>query len=253
MTTPHGYRRVDLPIDRSDEVMDVDGWGFSFTPRRKEARALLDVFEYSRGRGIEIADAAHGEVGSLAAVHTSFAHDLRLPGGGSILTSGLTWVAVHPGHRRRGLLTSMLHDHFSRSLERGEVISTLTASEPPIYQRFGYGMASMTCRLQLPRGAALRPVPGADDLTIRLENADVAKHADAVRQVQSRMDRPGTMVTLADPILKDLFIDVPALRGGAERLRIAIVEDADGPAAYALFFRKTDWDNGHPNGATTIK
>jgi predicted acetyltransferase len=48
--------------------------------------------------------------------------------------------------------------------------------------------------------------------------------------------------------MRDLFIDPELWREGAERLRIAVVHDDEGPAAFAIFARKLGWTNGAPDG-----
>ena len=48
--------------------------------------------------------------------------------------------------------------------------------------------------------------------------------------------------------MRDLFIDPELWRDKSERLRIAVVFDADGPAAFATFKRTLNWDNGEPGG-----
>jgi predicted acetyltransferase len=251
MTMPPGYTAVSVSRDRAAEVLEVDSWGFAFTAKQVDAPHLAELFEFSRGRAIELTDSAQGADGSLVAVHTSLPYPMRVPGGATVLTSGLTWVAVHPAHRRKGLLTQMIADHFARSLDRGEVVSTLYAAEPEIYQRFGYGLGCPALALDLGRKPTLRDLPDASKLSIRLENADLNKHADAVRAVQRRMMRPGTMVELGDVQIQGLFMDLENWREGAERFRIAIVDDDQGPAAYAFFQRKQNQDD-FTSGTTTV-
>src|SRR5690606_16068119 len=83
---------------------------------------------------------------------------------------GLTWVGIHPDHRRRGLLTRLMKDHLHRVHERGEcAVAGLHASESAIYGRFGYGCASLDIKLTLGRGTELK-APTA-----------VAEAADAVQ------------------------------------------------------------------------
>ena len=66
----------------------------------------------------------------------------------------------------------MIEDHLGRSLARGEAVSALFAAEPAIYGRFGYGLAAHELQLRVPRGAALRDVPGADQVGVRFASAD---------------------------------------------------------------------------------
>ena len=252
MTVPAGYRRIDLTGERSADFLAVDAWAFALPDAEVSAAHIDKSIDWSRSRGIESLESQGPEQGEpvegeLAAVHSSYPYDMRVPGG-TLPTSGLTWVGVHPAHRRRGLLTSIIDDHFSRSRERGEAVSTLFAAETTIYQRFGYGLACPTYRLVLPRGAEFRAVAGSDDLRIRLENADLAKHSLAVRAVLARDERPGAMSTVGDAMLANLFFDPESMRGGEERRRIAIVDDASGPAAFALFQRKLSWTDSGPAG-----
>ena len=66
--------------------------------------------------------------------------------------AGLTWVGVHPDHRRRGLLTAMMRHHFEQTRREGVHLSALHASEPGIYGRHGYGLASLELEVEVGRG-----------------------------------------------------------------------------------------------------
>lgn len=79
--------------------------------------------------------------------------DLRLtvPGGTVLPAAGVTWVAVSPTHRRRGILRAML-DELHRRMARSEYpIAALLASEGGIYGRFGYGPATIEQQLRVQR------------------------------------------------------------------------------------------------------
>ena len=51
-------------------------------------------------------------------------------------------VSVASTHRRQGLLTSMMRRQLDDVRAWGEPLAVLTASEPGIYGRFGYGAAT---------------------------------------------------------------------------------------------------------------
>lgn len=257
MTVPQGYRRVDVARGRSAAFFAIDAWAFALPDAEVAAGNIDESLDWTRSRGIEVdvtGTPARGvaPAGELAAVHSSYPYEMRVPGG-TVATSGLTWVGVHPAHRRRGLLNAMIDDHFSRSLARGEAVSTLFAAETAIYQRFGYGLGCPTYRLTLPKGAQFRGVEGSDDLRIRLEDADLARHSADVRAVLARDERPGAMSSVGDAMLANLFFDPEEMREGQERRRIAIVEDDKGPAAFALFQRRLAWGDAGPGGTNTIQ
>src|SRR6476646_5600278 len=76
--------------------------------------------------------------------------------------AALSWVGVHPDHRRRGVLSAMIRDHLERVHEdSGNHVSALHASEPAIYGRYGYGLASLELTVELSRHATLT-APGLD-------------------------------------------------------------------------------------------
>ncbi len=248
MTAPVEYSRVDIPRDRAADMFAVDGWAFIADIVPDSIPVMTDSLDWSRTRGIS--PTSGPDAGELVAVHGSFGYTMRTPGG-TVATSGLTWVGVHPGHRRRGLLTSMIADHFGRSRARGEAVSTLIAAETAIYQRFGYGIGHHAYKVSLPRGLKLPHIPGSDDLHIRLENASPAAHGAAIRAVLERDTRPGSMAAVDDVLLHDVLKDTAEARRDSEALRIAIVEDEQGPAAFAVFRRRLEWEGTHPDGKGT--
>lgn len=252
MTALPGYRLTDVPRERQRERLEIGGWGFVFSLRDSSLELEAQGYPWDRARGIEIADASRGQVGKLVANHASFEMQMRVPGG-VVPTSGLTWVGVHPGHRRQGLLRAMIADHFSRSLARGEALSALYASETPIYQRFGYGRVGHILRMDIGRSPKLRDVPGAADLRVEFDVADADAHGDILRAVHRRMTRPGTIVDIHEALLRNLFFDAPEDREYNEPLRFVWVEDAEGPAAYALFVRRGVWERGQAAGQLFVK
>ena len=79
--------------------------------------------------------------------------DLRLtvPGGVVLPAAGVTWVAVAPTHRRRGLLREMFDELHRRMVGARYPVAALLASEGGIYRRFGYGPATIEQRLRVER------------------------------------------------------------------------------------------------------
>ncbi|WP_084127393.1 enhanced intracellular survival protein Eis [Demequina sp. NBRC 110054] len=250
MSAPAGYRIVSLDQSRSHEMLTTVEWAFAF---KLSPEAMRDVVPWDHVRGLEAVDATRGPVGTIGGVHSSHTMTLRMPGGGTVPTSGLTWVSVHPAHRRRGILSAMIADHFSRALERGEAVSALYAAETAIYPRFGYAQATVKSTLDLGRSPKLRPIEGSDDLPVRIETVDMSVHADVVRAVQRRLDEPGSPVEMGDSVVHDALVDITTRQPDAEDPRIVIVEDAHGPAAFAVLSREIKWSETAAAGTVDVK
>src|SRR5512142_952557 len=83
------------------------------------------------------ADVDGSDPGSYPGVYGVFPLTLSIPGPGGgvrqVPCAGLTWVGVHPDHRRKGVLTAMLRHHLEEvHAQEGTHISALHASEPAI-------------------------------------------------------------------------------------------------------------------------
>ncbi|MES5820728.1 GNAT family N-acetyltransferase [Streptomyces sp. RG80] len=99
-------------------------------------------------------------------VGTAAAHsfELTLPGETLASVSGVTAVGVLPTHRRQGVLSAMMRHQLAEFRDRGEFLSVLLASEATIYGRFGYGPATYTRRLTVPRHRGAFAAPRAHGL-----------------------------------------------------------------------------------------
>ncbi|MEV7546602.1 GNAT family N-acetyltransferase [Streptomyces sp. NPDC089915] len=91
----------------------------------------------------------------------AYSFELTLPGEGLVPVSGVTAVGVLPSHRRQGVLTALMRHQLTELRARGEFLSVLLASEALIYRRYGYGPATYTARLTVPRHRAALAVPRA--------------------------------------------------------------------------------------------
>ena len=113
-------------------------------PTGEELRHEMGVFEFDRSlAAFDGADI----VGTAAALSLR----MTVPGGAAAV-AGVTAVATAPSHRRRGILTSLMHRQLADVRERGEAIAALFASEAGIYARFGYGAATSELNLTIRRG-----------------------------------------------------------------------------------------------------
>ncbi|HEY7022476.1 MAG TPA: GNAT family N-acetyltransferase [Ktedonobacterales bacterium] len=131
----------------------TDGAAYSFLQSDEEIESARGPFEFDRSL-VAVEDERF--IGSAAAM--SF--DLTLPGFTTTPVAGVTWVAVLPTHRRRGVLTSIMRRQLEDVRARGEALAVLTASESAIYRRFGYGAATSVMYTEIERAhsAFLSPV-----------------------------------------------------------------------------------------------
>jgi predicted acetyltransferase len=151
-------------------------------------------------------------------VGMAFFLDLQLtvPGGTALPAAGLSWVAVAPTHRRRGLLRHMFTELHNR-LHGRYPIAALLASEGGIYGRFGYGPATIERTLRVDRRfATMHPGIPADD-AVRV--VELARHRNTLQDIYERWRRhtPGGMYT--PPVMwEELFTDRESSRGGGSAL-----------------------------------
>src|SRR3954447_13749091 len=129
---------------------------FAEVPSAPTEQQLLGVPEDQRFA----AEVDGSDPGTYPGIYGVFPMTLSIPGSSMdprhVQCAGLTWVGVHPDHRRQGVLTAMLRHHFEQvHEEKGTHVSALHASEPAIYGRHGYGLASLELDVTLGRGMTL--------------------------------------------------------------------------------------------------
>lgn len=109
-------------------------------------------------------------------------------GAGTLLpVHQITAVTVRPSHRRRGLLRAMMGSDLAQAKAAGIPIAALTASEATIYGRFGFGVATHECNVEvLVKGGIVfhNPVAAAQG-TVEVADAAVVRelHNEIFAQV----------------------------------------------------------------------
>ena len=63
--------------------------------------------------------------------------------------AGVYLVAVDPTHRLRGVMSSMMRHQLEGLADGGEAVAALWTTDPALYQRFGYGLATWRSRIKL--------------------------------------------------------------------------------------------------------
>jgi predicted acetyltransferase len=186
--------------------------------------------------------AAYDE-GKPVGTTADFAFRLTVPGG-ELAAGGVTWVAVMPTHRRRGILTQLMRRELDDLHERGEPLAVLWASEAAIYGRFGYGVAVPTAQMDADRARfAYRDDPGPQGRARIVELGDALAPCMHVYDTV-RPKVPGFIARSREWWETYRLADPEQWRRGSSQKYAAVIELDGEPAAYALYRIKEDWNDG---------
>ncbi|OFV82469.1 MAG: hypothetical protein A2W26_01910 [Acidobacteria bacterium RBG_16_64_8] len=194
---------------REEEIpaaVEVSCAAFGERPTQEEREIYQHSFDVERSLCAFDADTMVGT--SLA-----LSLELTLPGPGVLPVGGLTWVAVLPTQRRRGILRQLVAGQFEDMVRRGEPASALIASEGNIYSRFGYGPATSAVSFSVERAQAafIRPVR-AEGRIVLLTDEEAAAELPAIYERIRRL-QPGR-VTRSDRWWTEYLFDPQEQREG---------------------------------------
>ena len=162
----------------------------------------------------------------------AFSFDLTVPGGATLPVSAITWIAVLPTHRRRGVMRSVMDALADDARSRGEAAMILVASEGSIYSNVGYGAATQWRQTELEtRRIRFRP--------------DLPAPAGRVRFVE-----PEDAVKVLGPIHDEVRLLTPGEISRTEDWWTGHV--TEGPHRLSFFVVHTD-DDGHDDGYAAYK
>ncbi|MFP3991347.1 GNAT family N-acetyltransferase [Streptomyces sp. E11-3] len=171
----------------------------------------------------------------------SFPFRLAVPGGALVPSAGVTMVGVKPTHRRRGLLSTLMRRQLDDVRALGEPLAILTASEPAIYGRFGYGAATQQLMAEIETSRVRLSVPeGTDDVRLRLVPPGEALQACEAVYARLVTGRPGMLARVA-PWEQRVLIDPAEDRNGSSPLQCLVAERGGEVVGYARFHVKPDW------------
>ncbi|MER7489261.1 GNAT family N-acetyltransferase [Streptomyces sp. NPDC126497] len=231
---------------------DWDTWyatlvrAFGGVPEADAERELWNsLTEYDRSLGVWDGDACVGTAGA-------FSFRVTVPGGASVPAAGVTMVGVAATHRRRGVLTSMMRRQLDDVRSWGEPLAVLTASEPAIYGRFGYGAATFQLDAEIDTRRAGLTVPAGAD-AVRLRYAEPADVLDACEAVYARSvpGRPG-MLARRPGWERVALLDTERERGGASPLQCVVAERDGETVGYARFRVKPGWSAAGADGTVLL-
>jgi predicted acetyltransferase len=235
--------------DELDSFVRVDEHAFHTSPPSESDRRILkDRFEFDRSL-------AAFDDATPVGITMCYSFQLSVPGQEVLPAAGVTFVAVLPTHRRRGVLTSLMRRQLADVRDRGEPLAVLWASESVIYSRYGYGRASWYLAYTLRRGEGAlsrAAAKGGDGLRLRLAEPDavlpeLAKVHDAVLPT-----RPGFFAR-NDAWWRSVIYDPAEQRHGDSPLRCLLAEDASGPRGYALYAGVDTWTEFLPENVLKVR
>ena len=250
------YRIVPVSPEVAEDFLAVDQAAFflEHAQRWEEALGSLDLSRCWAATGTGVPP--------FAGIYGSFDMTVTVPApqGGlhAVPMAGLTWVGVHPDQRRRGVLSQMVRHHFADLHEQGVALSGLHASEPTIYGRFGYAVASLEASLRLSRRHRLQAPPSvaaaADAVTTRMVPLAREGVADEVHALHTRLTG-GALGGVVMPLrmARNIARDVPEHRRGDEPRQVLLAERDGRAVGFAVFYRTEKWEHGQPQGTLTCR
>jgi GNAT superfamily N-acetyltransferase len=196
---------------------------------------------------------------TYAGIYGVFPLTLCVPGSSAgarqVPCAGLTWVGVHPDHRRQGVLSAMLRHHFEQvHEEKGTHVSALHASEPAIYGRHGYGLASQELEVSLGRGTTLT-APGLQDgaagVTTQLATVTDADVPKRMRECHLASADLGSVVGDAGYYAR-VCQQLPEELRDKESWRVLFARRGGEDVGFAMFRRTNKWERARPAGELTV-
>lgn len=245
--------RIDPDDDTAvAQVLDLDLLVWSDAARTPRAEALRDT-----PRRAGFVATRDGEPAGIAG---SWDVEVSIPakGGASLRPAeGLTWVGVHPDHRRTGVLSALMHHHLRWTRdEQGRSISVLKASQEGIYGRFGYGVASSALRSRFASGTtfaapeAVREQARATTLRTVTASEDQALRWHELARLCGEQASGQVVRSLED--CARLLRDIPESRGDREPARLLWATRDGQDVGGAYFHRTPQWSEGKPDGKVGV-
>ncbi|MFJ8312877.1 MULTISPECIES: GNAT family N-acetyltransferase [unclassified Streptomyces] len=178
--------------------------------------------------------------GAIVGTAGAFSFRMTVPGHHLVETAGVSMVSVQPTHRRRGVLSALMH-HQLHSLQRQrEPLAVLTASEAPIYGRFGYGVAARQLSLDIQSRRVSLTAPAAHGVTLTVEAPAKALPACEEFYASQVPRRPGMLARAPGWELLPL-LDTPCPRSTAYPLECVVARLDGEVAGYARYSVAIDW------------
>jgi len=209
-----------------------------------------DAERWGRIHDVERMHAAK-ENGAIVGGTGAFNFELTVPGG-RVRAAGVTVVGVLPTHRRRGILRAMMRAQLDDIHERGEPVAYLWCSEETIYGRYGYGMASLSGEIDLPRTATAFGQPFGSRMETRMLEEGEAFEPIASVYDRVRPEYPGMFSRTEDWWKSRRLADPESRRRGAGVLNRVVLTLDGKPEGYALYRLNQSIEAGATTGSLVV-
>ncbi|MEU8995053.1 GNAT family N-acetyltransferase [Streptomyces caniferus] len=236
MTTDDAARTAtdlrDIPEADCDRALDLCYSVFHLAPGDRTRRHHEELLRAA----LRIGAYDGGQLAGMAGAHR---RTLSVPGG-QLPCAAVDFVSVLPTHRRRGILGSMMEELWRRCAADRRPLACLWASEPAIYGRYGFGVATELCHIEIDasRPLALRLAP--DSRPLRLIDpaeapAALAPRYDATLALRAgRFTRDESWWRCGALDLDGAQMDLPANGFGAVRV-VVLGAPGHAPGGYAVY------------------
>lgn len=253
MGAPGGWQVRGWRDGDEARLRRLNSLAFGFSTTEDGWAAETALLEHDRTVFVtDPADAARaGDPDATVASAGAYTYELSVPGARTVAAAGVSWVAVSPTHRRRGLLRALMDHQLGDIAARGEPLAILWCTEATIYGRFGYGPATSHSRIAVDKHrAAIAPalLAAAEPLQAELRDpldclAEVESVYEAVRASRPGMPRRNATWQRA------AFDDSEHARAGGSALRAVLFRDGAGAVRAAARFRTSRWPDDGPGHA----
>ncbi|MCC2280988.1 GNAT family N-acetyltransferase [Streptomyces sp. ET3-23] len=178
--------------------------------------------------------------GAIVGTAGIFSFRMTVPGNRLVETAGVSMVSVQPTHRRRGVLSALMRHQLESLHRQGEPLAILTASEAPIYGRFGYGIGARQLILDVQSRRVALAAPATGDVALTLEDPHKALAACEDLYARQVTGRPG-MLTRATGWEHLPLLDPQSRHDGSYPLECVVARVDGEVAGYARYTVTVDW------------
>jgi predicted acetyltransferase len=178
----------------------------------------------------------------------NFALELVVPGGRHLAMAGVSAISTRSTHTRRGVLRAVMQALTEDARARGEPLLGLTASEGPIYRRFGFGVATMATAFEVERRLTSLHRPSRAGGRLRIVD-DAAARAVLPAAYAEVMDAWPGAVSRPDAWWSGHYFDDPH---DTDKYFHAVHEDSIGHVdGYTTYTVSHDWPAGVARASAT--